>query len=137
MDPDELRADIPALAETTYLNTGASGPAPRQVVAAAEECLEHHEYGAPAGGLVTFQRELGDLSRWIIYTSFPAIVVAVASLLYFDPTAIDAAWTALTIASLTIAIALTPFAILLAYILRLVKVSQVTFSQSPFLVRES
>jgi hypothetical protein len=84
-----------------------------------------------------FQRELGDLSRWIIYTSFPAIVVAVASLLYFDPTAIDAAWTALTIASLTIAIALTPFAILLAYILRLVKVSQVTFSQSPFLVRES
>lgn len=83
-----------------------------------------------------FQRELGDLSRWIIYTSFPAIVVAVASLLFFDPTAIDSGWVSLSIAAVTISIALTPFAILLAYILRLVKVSQVTFSRSPFLVRE-
>ncbi len=49
MDPDDLRADIPALERTTYLNTGASGPAPRQVVQAAEECLQHHEYEAPAG----------------------------------------------------------------------------------------
>lgn len=83
-----------------------------------------------------FQYELADLSRWIIYTSFPAIVVAVASLLFFDPTAIDSGWAALTIASVTVSIALTPFAILLSYILRVVKVTQSTFSRSPFLIRE-
>lgn len=82
-----------------------------------------------------FQHELADLSRWIIYTSFPAIVVAVASLLFFDPTAIDSGWTALTIAAVTISVSLAPFAILLSYILRLVKVTHSTFSRSPFLVR--
>lgn len=84
-----------------------------------------------------FQRELGDLSRWITYASFPAIVVAVASLLFFDPTAIDSGWVALTVASITVSIALTPFAILLAYIIRILKVSQATFSRSPFLIRQA
>lgn len=84
-----------------------------------------------------FQHELAELSRWIVYTSFPAIVVAVASLLFFDPTAIGSGWIALTVASITISIALTPFAILLAYVLRLVKVTRSTFSRSPFLVRET
>jgi cysteine desulfurase/selenocysteine lyase len=47
--PEDLRADIPAVAEegTVYLNTGASGPSPRRVVDAAEAALEHHEYVAP------------------------------------------------------------------------------------------
>jgi selenocysteine lyase/cysteine desulfurase len=48
MTPEELRSSIPALSETTYMNTGASGPSPQRVVAAAEDCLEHHEYRAPA-----------------------------------------------------------------------------------------
>ncbi|MFB6077556.1 MAG: aminotransferase class V-fold PLP-dependent enzyme [Halarchaeum sp.] len=50
MTPEALRADIPAAGEVTYLNTGASGPAPRQVVEAAEACLEYHEYDAHADG---------------------------------------------------------------------------------------
>ncbi|GAA0304812.1 aminotransferase class V-fold PLP-dependent enzyme [Halarchaeum salinum] len=48
MDPETLRADIPALADATYLNTGASGPSPRRVVEAAEDALERHEYEAHA-----------------------------------------------------------------------------------------
>ncbi|MFB6096748.1 MAG: aminotransferase class V-fold PLP-dependent enzyme [Haloferacaceae archaeon] len=49
MDLQALRADVPALAETVYLNTGASGPSPRHVVDAAREFLAYHEYEAPAG----------------------------------------------------------------------------------------
>ncbi|WP_226013262.1 aminotransferase class V-fold PLP-dependent enzyme [Halomicrobium salinisoli] len=48
MDPDALRADIPALDDATYLNTGASGPSPRRVVAAAEDALERQAFDAPA-----------------------------------------------------------------------------------------
>ncbi|WP_123537274.1 aminotransferase class V-fold PLP-dependent enzyme [Halosimplex salinum] len=49
MTPEELRADIPALDEAVYLNTGAGGPSPRRVVDATEAALEYHEYEAPAG----------------------------------------------------------------------------------------
>jgi cysteine desulfurase/selenocysteine lyase len=49
MDPKTLRSEIPALERTSYLNTGASGPAPRRVVEAAESRLADHEYRDPAG----------------------------------------------------------------------------------------
>ncbi|GAD52430.1 cysteine desulfurase [Halarchaeum acidiphilum MH1-52-1] len=48
MDPETFRADIPALTDATYLNTGASGPSPRRVVDAAEAALERHEFEAHA-----------------------------------------------------------------------------------------
>ncbi|MFD1596181.1 aminotransferase class V-fold PLP-dependent enzyme, partial [Haloplanus litoreus] len=47
MRPEDLRAEIPALDRGVYFNTGASGPAPRRVVSAASDFLEHHEYVAP------------------------------------------------------------------------------------------
>ncbi|WP_136716623.1 aminotransferase class V-fold PLP-dependent enzyme [Halorientalis salina] len=50
MDPEDLRADIPAVEETTYLNTGASGPSPRRVVEAATDALERHEFESHARG---------------------------------------------------------------------------------------
>ena len=46
MNPRELRADVPALREATYLNFGAHGPSPRYVVEAASAFLEDHEYGS-------------------------------------------------------------------------------------------
>ncbi|WP_435345131.1 aminotransferase class V-fold PLP-dependent enzyme [Haloarchaeobius sp. HRN-SO-5] len=49
MDPADLRADMPALDETIYLNTGASGPSPRRVVEATESWYEYHEFKTPAG----------------------------------------------------------------------------------------
>ncbi|WP_132057407.1 aminotransferase class V-fold PLP-dependent enzyme [Halorussus amylolyticus] len=48
MNPEDLRADIPALDRTIYMNTGAAGPSPTRVVGAGEGCLERHEYEAPA-----------------------------------------------------------------------------------------
>jgi selenocysteine lyase/cysteine desulfurase len=47
--PEDLRADVPALDGTVYLNTGAGGPSPRRVVEATEAALEYHEYEAPGG----------------------------------------------------------------------------------------
>ena len=48
LTPTELRADIPALQETTYLNYGAHGPSPQYVVDAAIDFVQRHEYDAPA-----------------------------------------------------------------------------------------
>lgn len=50
MDPEDLRAEMPALSDTAYMNTGASGPSPRRVVEAATAFLERHEYEAHAAG---------------------------------------------------------------------------------------
>lgn len=50
MDTETLRADIPALEECCYLNTGASGPSPRRVVEAAAEFEREHQYRAPCAG---------------------------------------------------------------------------------------
>lgn len=47
MTPEDLRADIPILSETAYLNWGASGPSPERVVDAGESTLESHEFVAP------------------------------------------------------------------------------------------
>ncbi|MFW6385224.1 MAG: aminotransferase class V-fold PLP-dependent enzyme [Halodesulfurarchaeum sp.] len=47
MTPEELRATIPGIRETVYLNTGASGPSPRTVVESVESALERQEYDAP------------------------------------------------------------------------------------------
>ena len=48
MDPLDLREAIPALDGITYLNTGAASPAPRPVVEAVTDRVEHHQYVAPA-----------------------------------------------------------------------------------------
>ncbi|MFB6297877.1 MAG: aminotransferase class V-fold PLP-dependent enzyme [Salinirussus sp.] len=49
MDPETLRAEIPALEDCVYLNTGASSPSPRQVVEAVTDCHKRQQYDAPAG----------------------------------------------------------------------------------------
>ena len=49
MTPEDLRADIPAVDDAVYMNTGASGPAPRRVVKATTGAVEAHEYAAPVG----------------------------------------------------------------------------------------
>ena len=48
MEPDTLRADIPALQDGVYLNTGASSPSPRTVVDAVTEFLHHQQFDAPS-----------------------------------------------------------------------------------------
>lgn len=47
MDIESLRAEIPALENTGYMNWGASGPSPRHIVDAATSALEAHEFESP------------------------------------------------------------------------------------------
>jgi selenocysteine lyase/cysteine desulfurase len=47
MTPEDLRADIPAMEEVAYMNTGASSPGPRTVVEAVQSAEAHHQYEAP------------------------------------------------------------------------------------------
>ena len=47
MDPEDLRAAIPVCDRGVYFNAVASVTAPRHVVEAATEFLEHHEYVSP------------------------------------------------------------------------------------------
>ena len=64
MTPRDLRASIPALDETTFFNTGASGPSPQPVLDAATDCLIHHKATAPAAeGMYTAAREAREASR--------------------------------------------------------------------------
>jgi len=64
MTPRDLRASIPALDETTFFNTGASGPSPQPVLDAATDCLTHHKATAPAAeGMYTAAREAREASR--------------------------------------------------------------------------
>ncbi|MFB6163787.1 MAG: aminotransferase class V-fold PLP-dependent enzyme [Haloarculaceae archaeon] len=62
MDPATLRADVPAVEETVYMNTGASGPSPRRVVDAATDFLQRFEYEAHAEGR-PYEMAFGELER--------------------------------------------------------------------------
>jgi selenocysteine lyase/cysteine desulfurase len=49
MDPETLRADIPALDDCVFLNTGASGPTPRRVMDEITAFHERHKFASPCG----------------------------------------------------------------------------------------
>ena len=77
MDPVELREEIPALADCTYLNWGASGPSPRAVVEAAADFERRHQYRSPCGeGMGMYDEAL---------TATEETRESVASLLGTDP----------------------------------------------------
>lgn len=88
-----------------------------------------------------FQWELSNLSRVLLAASIPALSVAIAALLFFDPQDFpattlgvsDALWLVAGAATVTIA----PFALLLSYILRIVTVAKRTLSIGPFVLRET
>ena len=60
--PMELRADIPALQETTYLNCGSHGQIRKYVVDAATDLVRRHEYDAPVSS-DPYETALGDLDE--------------------------------------------------------------------------
>ncbi|MFC7081094.1 aminotransferase class V-fold PLP-dependent enzyme [Halorussus caseinilyticus] len=79
MTPTELRAAIPALDRTTYLNTGAAGPSPTRVVEAVEDCVERHEYDAPAEeGMYPCAFDVFDRTREVVADHLGATAAEVA-----------------------------------------------------------
>ncbi len=88
-----------------------------------------------------FQWELIDLSRSILWTSLPSLLVSTWAMLFFDASVMSATVLgvpiSLWVTASVVAIALLPFAILLAYILRIVTVTKRTLSIGPFILRET
>jgi len=74
-----------------------------------------------------FQWTLIDLSRTILYASIPALLTAVAGILYLDPALFPG----------SVAVSLLPFALLFSFILRIVTVAKRTLSIGPFILRET
>jgi len=88
-----------------------------------------------------FQWELSNLSRALLYVSIPALAVTIGSLLFLDPR--DFAGLTLGVANSLLLVAaattlsLTPFTILLSYILRIVTITKRTLSIGPFILRQT
>jgi hypothetical protein len=89
-----------------------------------------------------FQWELIDLSRAMLYTAVPALVVTMGMILYVDNAATvtgstlgidNLVWTASAAAT----VALAPFAILLSIVLRVATVAKRTLSIGPFILRRA
>ncbi|MFC6974073.1 hypothetical protein ACFQL1_04320 [Halomicroarcula sp. GCM10025709] len=88
-----------------------------------------------------FQWELSALSRTLLYVAIPALGVAITALLFLDPRDITGATLgiadSLLVIAVTTTVAILPFTILLAYILRIVTVTKRTLSIGPFILRET
>lgn len=88
-----------------------------------------------------FQWELIDLSRAVIYAAVPALVVATGMILYADASTFpgatlgvaDVVW----LSSAAATVSLLPFAVLLAYILRIATVTKRTLAIGPFVLRDT
>jgi len=112
--------------------------------AALDDLLEALELFGPAREhfkTLYFQWELSDLSRTLLYAAIPALTAAIVGLLLVDPRDLTGMTLgvnhALFVVALLTTISIAPFAVLLAYILRIVTVTKRTLSIGPFILRET
>jgi hypothetical protein len=88
-----------------------------------------------------FQSELIDLSRTVLYAAIPSLVVTVSVLLFVDVGDYTGATLGVDDGVLLVgaasAVAVAPFAVLLAYVLRIATVTGRTLSIGPFILRET
>ena len=81
-----------------------------------------------------FQRALVSLSRTILAAAVPALAVGIGMLLYFQPG--SALGTALPVGA-AVGVTLSPFAVLVAYVLRIATVAGRTLAIGPFMLRDT
>ncbi|MEF8785786.1 MAG: hypothetical protein V5A45_07615 [Haloarculaceae archaeon] len=89
-----------------------------------------------------FQWELINLSRSILYAAGPALIVAIAGILFLDAPGTVTGTTLgvdnlVWVVSAATTIALAPFGILLAYVLRIATIAKRTLAIGPFVLRET
>ena len=88
-----------------------------------------------------FRRELTRLSRSMLYTAFPSVIVALVVSLYLNasdfPGAILGVDNMIWLVSAVFAIGLLPFFLLAAYVIRIASVTELTLTVGPFILRES
>ncbi|WP_136687505.1 hypothetical protein [Halorhabdus amylolytica] len=87
-----------------------------------------------------FQWDLIDLSRHILVVSVPALLVSTSMIAFFDPAhapAVADVEMLVPIVAATTTVALAPFLLLLAYVVRIATVTKHTLSIGPFILRET
>lgn len=88
-----------------------------------------------------FQWESVNLARAMLYAAMPALAVSAYMIIAFDPAAVAGVTagidTALLVVSVVFVVTLTPFAVLLAYLLRILTVAKRTLAIGPFVLRNS
>ena len=88
-----------------------------------------------------FQSELIDLSRTVLYAAIPSLVVTVAVLAFVDLSEYTGTLAGVDVGVILVSaaagIAVAPFAVLLAYVLRIATVTGRTLSIGPFILRET
>jgi len=88
-----------------------------------------------------FQWELIDLSRAILVAAVPALVVSTFMVAFFRPASVEGTVLGVDAVVLAVAVgatvALVPFLLLLAYVLRIATVTKHTLSIGPFILRET
>ncbi|MFB6085957.1 MAG: hypothetical protein ABEJ84_04000 [Halodesulfurarchaeum sp.] len=88
-----------------------------------------------------FQWVLIDLSRTMLFASIPALLTAVAGIVYLEPAlfpgTVFGVRALVLVVSAGVAVSLRPFAFLLSYILRIATLTKRTLSIGPFILRET
>ncbi|PSQ28902.1 hypothetical protein BRD06_03500 [Halobacteriales archaeon QS_9_67_15] len=109
-----------------------------------EELIETLELFAPAREhtkTLYIQWELIDLSRYVLASAIPALIVTVSMLFYYDPGTVGGEFlgvpTSVAIVSAAITTALAPFLVLLSYVLRIASVTKRTLAIGPFTIRDT
>jgi len=112
--------------------------------AALDDVVEVLSMFAPAREHVKtlyFQWELTNLSREILYATVPALLVAMASLVFLDTTGTIQGATLgvdnmVWLASVAVTAAVAPFAHLISYVLRIMTIAKRTLAIGPFVLRD-
>ncbi|AQL43500.1 hypothetical protein BV210_12700 [Halorientalis sp. IM1011] len=109
---------------------------------AFEDLLDALELFGPAREHVKtlyFQWELINLSRVLLYSALPALVVSISMITYVDTGAVWGSFlgidTMVWVMSGAVTVALVPFVFLLVYILRIATVAKRTLAIGPFVLR--
>lgn len=121
------------------VHEGALGPKARNHLKAIQESLELFGMAREHVKTLYFQWELIELSRRMLYAAVPSLLVAVTTLLFVENPGQIRGTTlgvshGLVFVSVATAVALVPFLLLVAYVLRVATVTKRTLAIGPFLL---
>lgn len=117
----------------------------QEVLSAFDELIEVMTLFGPAREhfkTLYFEWELIDLSRGMVYLAVPALFVSIGSLMYLGtPNLIQGVFLGIAnvtwIVSAAVTVSVSPFVLLLSYILRIVTVAKLTLAMGPFILQET
>lgn len=111
---------------------------------ALEELIGALRFFAPAREyfkMIYFQWEINNIARGVLYASIPSLAIAAYMIFAFNPYQVSGFTLSLhnryLLVGVVYTVSLLPFTVVLAYILRIVTVTQRTLAIGPFILRET